>query len=134
MSDDEIERGLSKSLAREIIMWVEEALAMQVLGKKAAKEQTLRLKGQCCVLSEYDYYKTMIIIISLSVFWKFDCVEWEIKKQEAAEAEHHKLGARSASGLEELIMGCTSSNSSIKQPLPVSPLSISFLSLFSITF
>ncbi|XP_022144852.1 NAC domain-containing protein 73-like isoform X3 [Momordica charantia] len=38
--------------------------------------------------------------------------------QEAAEAEHHKLGARSASGLEELIMGCTSSNSSIKQPLP----------------
>lgn len=31
-------------------------------------------------------------------------------QQEEGESEHHKIGGRSASGLEELIMGCTSSS------------------------
>lgn len=30
--------------------------------------------------------------------------------QQQQQEQHHKLGGRSASGLEELIMGCTSSN------------------------
>ncbi|XP_022960998.1 NAC domain-containing protein 73-like [Cucurbita moschata] len=36
--------------------------------------------------------------------------------QQEGESEHHKMGGRSASGLEELIMGCTSSSSITHQP------------------
>lgn len=33
------------------------------------------------------------------------------QQQQQHEQQHHKMGVRSASGLEELIMGCTSTNS-----------------------
>nr|AUZ96433.1 NAC domain class transcription factor [Malus domestica] len=37
------------------------------------------------------------------------------QQQHPHHQQHHKMGARSASGLEELIMGCTSSSSNIKE-------------------
>ncbi|XP_062090944.1 NAC domain-containing protein 75-like isoform X2 [Humulus lupulus] len=36
-------------------------------------------------------------------------------QQQQQQQQHHKMGGRSASGLEELIMGCTSSNNNIKE-------------------
>lgn len=38
------------------------------------------------------------------------------QEEQQEQEHHHKLGGRSASGLEELIMGCTSSN--IKEVSP----------------
>lgn len=37
------------------------------------------------------------------------------QQQQQQQQHHHKMGGRSASGLEELIMGCTSSSSDIKE-------------------
>ena len=37
------------------------------------------------------------------------------QQQQQQQQQHHKIGGRSASGLEELIMGCTSSTNNIKE-------------------
>jgi hypothetical protein len=46
------------------------------------------------------------------------------QQQHQQQQQHHKLGGRSASGLEELIMGCTSTD--------VKEVSMNFLTLKSI--
>jgi hypothetical protein len=46
------------------------------------------------------------------------------QQQHQQQQQHHKLGGRSASGLEELIMGCTSTD--------VKEVSMNFLNLKSI--
>ena len=57
-----------------------------------------------------------IMIIVCVYIWNLSALKWKHEQQEG-ESEHHKMGGRSASGLEELIMGCTSSSSITHQPV-----------------
>lgn len=61
------------------------------------------------IILDQDAYHVSRIMLQNENF------QQQAHQQQQQQQQHHKLGGRSASGLEELIMGCTSSTSNIKE-------------------